>query len=394
MTPKNLNLMGILRALARGSVHSHSPLPRPSSGERSDAAFSRRPGEGADHMAVEIATPQNAPCRADAPSPEQRLKGVLDLSPNEIGREVTTAFTVGDKTQTRQQSTPLTFSHKPFGHRRWILAALIVLMGGAAFAQRGYWGRRNRSLPTDRNGVPTWEVDPRFPQDSFTFARIEYDSYGGRGRGGGGCWTDYPDSDLNFSLRLQQLTSLKVNPDPVVIRLTDDELFDYPFIYIIEPGGLVFSEEEVKALRKYCLNGGFLMVDDFWGDSQYENMRSELKRVFPDRDPFEVPLEHEIFHIVYDLKEKPQVPAINSARRRADGSVGSWEWSRDGSDTSVPHYRAITDDEDRIMVFICHNTDLGDGWEREGEDQWYFDEFSVKKAYPMGINIVTYAMTH
>jgi hypothetical protein len=90
-----------------------------------------------------------------------------------------------------------------------------------------------------------------------------------------------------------------------------------------------------------------------------------------------VPLSHEIFHCVYDLKEKPQVPSIHSAQR-GDRAM-TWEYSRDGSDTSVPHYRAITDDEDRIMVFICHNTDLGDGWEREGEDRWYFEEFSVKK---------------
>ncbi|MCC9657266.1 DUF4159 domain-containing protein [Rhodopirellula halodulae] len=299
-----------------------------------------------------------------------------------------------DKQQTETHSRPVLAKSSMRTLRRWFLVTLIFAMGGVAVAQRGYWRNRDRSLPMDRNGVPTWEVDPKFPKDCFTFVRIEYDSYGGRGRRGGGCWTDYPDSDLNFSLRLQQLTSLKVNPDPVVIRLTDDELYDYPFIYIIEPGGLSFSDEEVKALRRYCLNGGFLMVDDFWGDSQYENMRFELKRVFPDRDPFELPLSHEIFHIVYDLKEKPQVPAINSARRGRDGSIGSWEWSSDGSDTSTPHYRAITDDEDRIMVLICHNTDLGDGWEREGEDQWYFDEFSVKKAYPMGINIVTYAMTH
>jgi len=272
---------------------------------------------------------------------------------------------------------------------KWLALILFCSMTVVTAQRRNRWGVR--SLPSDRNGVPDWEVDERFPNDHFTFVRIEYDSYGGRG---GGCWTDYPDSDLNFSLRLQQLTSLKVNPDPVVLRLTDEELFDYPFIYIIEPGSLVFQEAEVEALRKYCLNGGFLMVDDFWGDSEYKNLAGELKRVFPDRDPFEVPLSHEIFHCVYDLKEKPQVPAINSARRMANGQVGSWEYSNDGSDTSTPHYRAITDDEDRIMVFICHNTDLGDGWEREGEDQWYFDEFSVKKAYPMGINIVTYAMTH
>ena len=277
--------------------------------------------------------------------------------------------------------------------RSLLLVALVLLVTSAAMAQ--WRGRRGRDvdISVDRRGVPSWEVDNNFPGDLFTFVRIRYDSWGGRG-GGGGWSTDYPDSDLNFSLRLQQLTSMKVNPDPIILELTDNRLFDYPFIYIIEPGSLVFTEEEVKALRKYCLNGGFLMVDDFWGDSQYENMRDELKRVFPDRDPFEVPLEHEIFHNVYDMKEKPQVPAINAARRGADGQVGSWEWSRDGSDTSTPHYKAITDDKGRIMVFICHNTDLGDGWEREGENQWYFEEFSVKKAYPMGINIVTYAMTH
>jgi Domain of unknown function (DUF4159) len=279
--------------------------------------------------------------------------------------------------------------------RTLLLAMLLVgIVAGGAMAQRGGWWRRGDvDISTDRRGVPRWDVDKNFPGDLFTFVRIRYESWGGRG-GGGGWDTDYPDSDLNFSLRLQQLTTIKVNPDPVVIELTDEKLFDYPFIYIIEPGSLVFSDAEVLALRKYCLNGGFLMVDDFWGDSEYNNMRDELKRVFPDRDPFEVPLEHEIFHSVYDMKERPQVPSINAARRGMNGEIGSNEWSRDGSDTTTPHYKAITDDDGRIMVFICHNTDLGDGWEREGEDQWYFDEFSVKKAYPMGINIVTYAMTH
>lgn len=281
---------------------------------------------------------------------------------------------------------------KVLSRRSLIGAVILICMIGIAAAQ---YGRRGRSYNGGRNGVPTWEVDKDFKQDVFTFVRIHYDSgnWGRRGWGRGGGWrTDYPDSDLNFSLRLQQLTTLKVDPDPIILRLTDEKLFDYPFIYIIEPGSLLFSEEEVKALRRYCLNGGFLMVDDFWGYSEYENMRLELKRVFPDRDPFEVPLSHEIFHCVYDMKEKPQVPSIHSARRMANGEYSSWE--RSDGDTRTPHYKAITDDDDRIMVFICHNTDLGDGWEREGMAQWYFDEFSVKKAYPMGINIVTYAMTH
>lgn len=274
-----------------------------------------------------------------------------------------------------------------------LIFATSTLVTTATLAQRGGWWRGD-SIQNDRRGVPTWDVDPDFKEDLFTFVRIRYDSYGGYGRGGGGWRTDYPDSDLNFSLRLQQLTTMKVNPDPIILDLTDEKLLDYPFIYIIEPGAMVLSEAEVAGLRRYCHNGGFVMVDDFWGDSQYENLAGELKRVFPDRVPSEVPLSHEIFQCVYPMKEKPQVPAIGQAYRMANGEIGTWEYSRDGSDTRTPHYRAITDDEGRIMVFICHNTDLGDGWEREGEDQWYFDEFSVKKAYPMGINIVTYAMTH
>jgi hypothetical protein len=185
---------------------------------------------------------------------------------------------------------------------------------------------------------------------------------------------------------------MKVNPQPLVLELTDPRLFDYPFIYLIEPGRLYFQEPEIAALRRYLSNGGFLMIDDFWGELEWQNLREQLTRVFPNRQAEEVPLSHEIFHCVYDLKEKPQIPSINVAEWGRDQGI-TWE-PRYDSDTSTPHYRAIRDDDGRIMVFICHNTDLGDGWEREGENEWYFQEFSVKKAYPMGINIVTYAMTH
>lgn len=271
--------------------------------------------------------------------------------------------------------------------RLLLITCLSLLCTSLVLAQRG---RRVLDVRQDRRGVPTWDIDERYRGDLFTFVRIRYDSYG---RGGG--WaTDYPDAELNLSLRLQQLTTLNVNPDPIVLDLTDDRLFDYPFIYMAEPGGLFFSEPEVQALRKYLLNGGFLMVDDFWGDSEYENMRQQLARVFPDRTPQDLPLSHEIFHCVYDLKEKPQMPSIEWAVRFKNIEVRTWEPARDGSDTTQVNYRAIFDDEGRIMVLLCHNTDLGDGWEREGEDPYYFEEFAVKRAYPMGINIITYAMTH
>ncbi|MCP4611216.1 MAG: DUF4159 domain-containing protein [Planctomycetes bacterium] len=272
---------------------------------------------------------------------------------------------------------------------KWFFILLVVACAGVSlvFAQR-YYNRRG----SPRRGVPDWESDKEFSHDVFTFVRIQYSSgYGGYGRGrSGGRWaTDYPDSDLNFSFRLQQLTSMEVNPDGLVLQLTDPKLFDYPFIYIVEPGDLVFSEEEVKILRKYLLNGGFLMVDDFWGEDEWYNFYYEIKRVFPDREPKELRLDHHIFHAVFDLKEKPQIPNITAAIRGRDYGI---TWERE--DAQIPHYKAIFDDKGRIMAIICHNTDLGDGWEREGEDEWYFREFSEKKAYPLGINIVFYAMTH
>jgi len=290
-----------------------------------------------------------------------------------------------------------------------VLPGLLAIVSGVCLGQRfgGGFGRRPRPqpgvMPADRAGVPDWKVDDRFKNDVFTFVRLEYDSgYGGRGgyeyggyRGGrgwgGGRWmTDWPDSDLNFSFRLQQLTALKVNPEPISLRVTDERVFDYPFLYMIEPGQLVFSEEEVVALRRYLLNGGFLMVDDFWGDSAWENVAIQFKRVFPDRDPMELPIEHEIFRCVYRLTEKPQVPSIHAWE--GPGSNVTWEW-HDG-DSKTVHYKGIFDDKGRMMAILCHNTDLGDGWEREGMDSGYFHEFSEKKSYPMGINIVTYAMTH
>jgi hypothetical protein len=268
-----------------------------------------------------------------------------------------------------------------------VLLTVLVTFVSIGLAQR--WNRRppardDDGTIIDRRGVESWSVEPGFRDDTFTFVRIAYRSWGGG-------WynrrwdTDGPDSELNFSFRLQQLTAMKVNPEPIVLTLTDPRLFDYPFIYIVEPGYLEFSAEEVQALRRYLLNGGFLMVDDFWGEAEWSNFYSEITRVFPDREPQDVPLSHDIFHCVYDLKERPQVSSIGFA---AEG------YGYERPDARDVHYRAIYDDDGRMAVFICHNTDLGDGWEREGMAEWYFREYSEKKAYPMGINIVTYAMTH
>jgi hypothetical protein len=233
-------------------------------------------------------------------------------------------------------------------------------------------------------------AEAEFAADRFVFARIRYDSTGRIGWYGSGDWTtDYPDAELNLSYRLQELTALRVHPEGTTLRLTDSALFDLPFIYIVEPGELLFRPEEVSVLRRYLLNGGFLMVDDFWGEYEWQNFYQQLKRVFPEREPQELPLDHPIFQLVFRFDNKPQIPNVGVGTRSYWTGV---TWER--PDARTPHYRGVFDDHGRLMVIICHNTDLGDGWEREGENEFYFREFSEKKAYPLAINILLYAMTH
>jgi hypothetical protein len=279
--------------------------------------------------------------------------------------------------------------------------------------------------PPDRKDLPTWQIDKEFQHDVFTFVRIHYVAhYGYRGRGGGrgfgrgfgrggfgfdnlgrdgydangralGSWAiDYPDADLNLAYRLHQLTSMEVNPDGLVLDLTDPELLNYPFAYLNpgDPIDVVFTDEEVKCLRRYLLNGGFLFITDFWGQDEWEEVNGQMKRVFPDREPEELTIDHPIFHCVFDLKKKPQIPSIQFWRIRPSPEI-TWErWQR--SDTKEPHYMAYKDDKGRLVALITVNCDLSDGWEREGDNEEFFHEFSEKWGYPMGINMIFYVMTH
>lgn len=241
----------------------------------------------------------------------------------------------------------------------------------------------------DRSEFPTWELDANYRGDVFTFVRIRYDSYGPFG-----WWdrwdNDYPDGDWNFSYRLQQLTSMHVAPDSRVYRVDDPELLGFPFAYMAGAQWLVFSDEEVKGLRRYLTNGGFLMLDDLWTPAGWERVRNELQRVLPNSRPVELTLEHPIFHIVYDLKEMPQVVDLHTWR---DGRTAEHLHGPFGGDTK-PHFWAWHDRNGRMVALVCHNNDLGDGWEREGENREYFERFAEKYSYPMGVNIITYAMTH
>lgn len=263
-----------------------------------------------------------------------------------------------------------------------VLIAIACGLGSSTvFAQRfRAWPRTVRN----RSSFPTWDVDREYKGDLFTFVRVGYIPNAGRG------WdADYPEADIFFSMRLQQLTSMNVDPDPIVLGLTDPELADHPFLFLSAPQSVRFTEEEVVALRKYLLNGGFMMCDEFWGIYQWDDFYIQLKRLFPEFEPRELPITHEIFHNVYNFKEFPQATAIHFWQQGYDyHPVPGTELDHS------PHFFGLFDKDDRMMMLICHNNDLCDGWEREGENEEFFKRFSIPASYPMGINIVTYAMTH
>lgn len=243
--------------------------------------------------------------------------------------------------------------------------------------------------PSLRSDFQTWKIDPEFKDDVFTFVRIEYDSYGSMG-----WWdrwdNDYPDADWNFSYRLQQLTSITTAPESKIIRLTDPELTNYPFIYMSGVQKMFLQSPEQAALRKYLLNGGFVMMSDFWTPEGWANMLNQMRGVFPDREPRELKLDHQIFHIVFDLKELPQITDIQTWIQG-----DSFEYNHGSSrGDEAPHFWSYFDDKGRMVALLCHNNDLGDGWEREGESREYFLECSEKHSYPMGINVIVYALTH
>ena len=265
-------------------------------------------------------------------------------------------------------------------------AAIIALGATAGFAQRIWFGGYGYT-------------PPRFPtkdsfQGSFNFCRAMFQSNRREKRG----WsTDYPGADLNFSTRLAELTKAPVamrqdaeegeTPDAVVVRLTDDALFKCPYILMQDAGTAVFSAEEARRLREYLLKGGFVFVSDYWGDWAREQFDEQIGLALPPGQfPIvEVTLDHPIWRTLFDVRTVPQMPSIQSWRRSGGNT--------DRGVVAPPSARAIADERGRLMVLMLHNTDIPDGWEREGEDPEYFYRFSPD-AYAVGINIVVYAMTH
>jgi len=227
----------------------------------------------------------------------------------------------------------------------------------------------------------------------FNFCRI---MFSGSPDGDGANWSvDYPRADINLSIRLSELTRTRISrdssgePNHVLLRLTDDLLFQCPFIMMTEVGNTYFSPQEAERLREYLLKGGFLWADDFWGSWAWDVWAREIGKALPASEfPIvDVPLSHPLFHQQFDVKRVIQIPSIGAWRSLGGGT------SERFADSATPEARAIYDKQGHMMVFITHNTDFGDAFEQEAADPEYFYTFSVE-GYQTGINVLLYALTH
>jgi hypothetical protein len=274
----------------------------------------------------------------------------------------------------------------------WMLAGIIgalaasIAVGHAQRIWGGFYGRTPPRFPT----ATTFDGNFHFCRVMFTSDRREKQ----------GWRTDYPGADINFSVRLAELTKVRVTltqdgeetvPDAVVVRLTDDALFQCPFTFMEDAGTAYFSDDEVQRLRDYLLKGGFLFVSDYHGTAATEQFDEEIGRVLP-RHQYPIvdltPPGHPLWNTMFSVSRLPQMASIQTWRRSGGGTLERWNENQAGPDA-----RGIADEHGRLMVVMVHNSDIPDGWEREGEDPDYFFTFSPE-AYAVGINILLYSMTH
>jgi len=280
------------------------------------------------------------------------------------------------------------------------LAVALVASGGYAYAQfgPGGFGRGGfdqlQGLRGEQGDPPEFPPEA-FPDANFTACRILYTSVR-REANGAGWRTDYPWGERHLMLRLSELTRTRVSwqaptiPHAWLVRLTDEELFNCPYLVASDVGTIGLSMEEAERLREYLEKGGFLWVDDFWGDAAWSQWSQEFGKAMPPSEfPIEdVPITDPIFHTMFEIKKVPQVTSIRFWR-----ATGGRSTSERGAESAVPHFRGIRDKKGRLIAVMTHNTDVADSWEREGEDPEFFYQFSPD-GYALGINVLLYAMTH
>jgi hypothetical protein len=271
-----------------------------------------------------------------------------------------------------------------------LLVAVAAGICVAAYAQPRIWSGFYGSTPPKFPTAATYDGRFNFCRAMFTSNRRDKQGWS----------TDYPGADINFSVRVSELTKVPVKritegdeqvPDAVVVRFTDDWLFRCSFTLMEDAGTVRFSDAEVQRLREYLLKGGFLLATDYHGSRARDQFDDEIGRVLPHGE-FPIvdltPPDHPIWNTMFRVPRIPQMASIQTWRRTGGGTI-----ERRNEDGSPPDVRGIADDHGRLMVVMVHNTDLPDPWEREGEEHDYFFQFSPE-AYRVGIDILIYALTH
>ncbi|HEU4624220.1 MAG TPA: DUF4159 domain-containing protein [Steroidobacteraceae bacterium] len=215
----------------------------------------------------------------------------------------------------------------------------------------------------------------------FHFARMIYtDSPQFRGFGRGWWQQDWPTAETHFLESVRRLTRVN-SGDPVTLRVTDDALFDYPWLYATQVGYWELSDEEIARLREYLLRGGFLMADDYWGEDERAVFEATMLRVFPDRPIVEIQRGDAVLHVPFTIDEFTQIPGLRHVR----GFMNL-------DQLPPPRWRGIYDDNGRLMVAMNYNQDVGDSWEEA--DTPDYPEPMTALGYRFGINYIVYAMTH
>ena len=268
---------------------------------------------------------------------------------------------------------------------RVVTAGLLLLLTAAILAAQVV----SFGVPHSATGLGIGELPPK--RDGFSFCRLQYRSVVTETLGSG--WTtDYPAADRNLMVRLSEVTLMPVNlgeleePMHVVVRATDRAIFECPFLFASDVGTVGFLEAEVVGLRDYLLKGGFLWVDDFWGPTAFNRWASEIGRVLPGYPIVELSLDHPLFQTFFKIEQVPQIPAISFWMTTGLTS------ERGGASAEAKVY-GIFDEDGRLLVLMSHNTDIADGWEREGENEEFFHMFSPR-GYAVGVNVVIWNLTH
>ncbi len=275
-----------------------------------------------------------------------------------------------------------------------ICAAALAAVGG--WAQRGFggFGRGGFAQPqTDEyeNEAPRKEAEYHFIRMEYTDLPQFHRGYGRSSRDGmgSGWWiVDWPAADNHFTRGIGRLTRIDTG-DPRHFRITDPNVWDYPWIYATQTGWWGLSEAETARMREYLLRGGFLVTDDFWGPECWEIFRETMERVLPGHDITDIDESDPMMHVLFDIEEKDRtfIPGSRHLRRGADGSTVVMQ-----PPGSEPAWRAMYDDHHRMVVAANFNTDVGDAW--EFADVPYYPEPMTALAYRYGINYIVYAMTH